>query len=424
MNTFPSLDLADHLLQSIRDLGFDSPTPIQTLAIPVILAGQDVAAEAQTGSGKTAAFVLPILQRICAGPPMDPAPIRVLTLAPTRELALQVAGVYRSLARRAPRSIKILGVIGGEPTEQQIAALAKGVDVVVATPGRLLDLIGQSVLDLSRMEVLVLDEADKLLDLGFSDALAALLPLIPARRQTLVFSATLPQALLDLSAPILRDPVTLRVDDAPVGPVGIQQRVIEVDADSRRMLLQHLVEAESWQRALVFVATQRASDLLAAKLRKAGIWAASLHGGLDQEDRATVLARFKNGKLRILVATDLAARGIDVPKLSAVVNFDLPRSPSDYLHRIGRTGRAGATGVAVTFIDHKSAAHFRVIEKHSQIQLPREQLLGFELSGEALRSSKGPAPKKGARKSKKDKLRELAAQDETMAARSPPTEAG
>jgi superfamily II DNA/RNA helicase len=314
------------------------------------------------------------------------------------------------LAKQSPRPIKVLSVIGGEPAEQQLSALTKGVDVVVATPGRLLDLVGQEALDLAGLEVLVLDEADKLLDLGFSDALAALLQSIPEERQALVFSATLPQSVLDLSADVLRNPVTVRVDDAPVGPAGIHQRVIEVDRGSRRMLLQHLLNVGNWTRTLVFVATQRASENLAAKLRKAGLRASALHGGLEQQARIAVLAQFKQGRVPILVATDIAARGIDVPKLSAVVNFDLPRSPRDYLHRIGRTGRAGETGVAVSFIDHTSAVHFRLIEKHSQVELPRERVEGFELTGEAPKRSKGPAPVKGKRMSKKDKLRMKAAQ--------------
>lgn len=409
MKRFKSLGLADHLLLSIRDLGFDSPTPIQVCAIPAILAGNDVAGEAQTGSGKTAAFVLPILQRLCDSPAVDTPRVRVLTLAPTRELALQVADVFESLAKRAPRTITVLGVIGGEPADAQVSALTKGVDVVVATPGRLLDLIDRGAMDLSGLEVLVLDEADKLLDLGFSEELADLLQSIPSERQTLLFSATLPESVLDLSASMQRDPVTVRVDGAPVGPVDIRQRVIEVDRDSRRMLLEHLLGAENWAQTLVFVATQRASENLSAKLRKAGISATALHGGLEQPDRAAVLAEFKDGTVAVLVATDLVARGIDVPRLGAVVNFDLPRSPRDYLHRIGRTGRAGESGTAVSFIDHTSAAHFRLIEEHSQIELPRERVSGFELTGEAPKPSKGPAPVKGKRMSKKDKLRKNAA---------------
>ena len=409
MTTFKSLGLADHLLQSIHDLGFDAPTPIQVCAIPVIAAGHDVAGEAQTGSGKTAAFVLPILSRLAESPPVALVPVRVLTLAPTRELALQVADVFRSLAERALPRIEVLGVIGGEPIERQIAALSDGVDVVVGTPGRLLDLLDREALDLTGLQVLVLDEADKLLDFGFSDALAALIQTIPEERQTLVFSATLPQRVLDLSAEVLRDPVTVRLDDAPVGPIGIHQRVIEVDRDRRRMLLQHLLEVEGWGQTLVFVATQRASENLAAKLRTTGVWAAALHGGLLQADRVSALADLKDGSVPVLVATDIAARGIDVPRLGTVVNFDLPRSPRDYLHRIGRTGRAGERGVAVSFIDHTSSAHFRVIETHSQIALPRERVPGFPLDGEAPTPSKGPTPVKGKRKSKKDKLREAAA---------------
>ena len=290
--------------------------------------------------------------------------------------------------------------------------MEQGVDVVVATPGRLLDLIDRGAIDLADLQVLVLDEADKLLDLGFSEELAALFASMPAERQTLVLSATLPQRLLDLSPDILRDPVTVRVDAAPVGPSGIHQRVIEVDRHSRRQLMQHLMAAEGWGRTLIFVATQRASENLAAKLRKAGVRAAALHGGLYQADRIAALADFKDGRVPVLVATDIATRGIDVPALETVVNFDLPRSPDDYLHRIGRTGRAGATGVAVSFIDHTSAAHFRLIEARSQIALPRERIAGFELSGEAPKRAKGPAPVKGRRMSKKDKLRQAAQADE------------
>ncbi|MFT6628764.1 MAG: ATP-dependent RNA helicase RhlE [Flavobacteriales bacterium] len=413
VTTFKQLGLPDHLLRSLRDLGFDAPTPIQVCAIPPIAAGDDVAGEAQTGSGKTAAFVLPILQRLCDSPAAGRPGVRVLTLAPTRELALQVATVFRRLAKHAPRPIHVVGVIGGENVEQQIAAVTRGADVIVATPGRLQDLLDRAVLDLSDLQVLVLDEADKLLDLGFSEALATLLESVPVERQTLVFSATLPQRVLDLSANVLRNPVSVRVDDAPVGPVTIHQRVIEVDQNSRRILLQHLVKTEKWGRTLVFVATKRASDNLSAKLCTAGVWAAPLHGGLQQSDRVAVLSRFKSGRVPVLIATDLAARGIDVPKLGAVVNFDLPRSPTDYLHRIGRTGRAGEAGVAVSFVDDTSAAHFRVIEKHCQVQLPRERVPGFEPANEFPgRSSlygKGPPPLKGKRLSKKDKLRAQAA---------------
>ncbi len=406
MTTFESLGLAEHLLQSTREAGFLAPTPIQLAAIPVIAAGDDLAAEAQTGSGKTAAFVLPILQRLGQA---SWSALRVLTLAPTRELALQVAGVFRSLSRRSPRSIDVLAVIGGEPIERQIAELREGVQVVVATPGRLLDLARRGELDLGDLEVLVLDEADRLLDLGFAQQLAELLPLLPEQRQTLLFSATLPQRVLELSAEVLREPVAVRVDEAPVGPSGIRQRVIEVDRDRRRGLLQHLLEAEDWGQTLVFVASQRATENLSAKLRKSGLRAGALHGGLDQADRVAVLSRFQRGGIQLLVATDIAARGIDVPRLGAVLNFDLPRSKRDYLHRIGRTGRAGASGLAVSFVDHASAAHFRLIEEHAQVQLPRERIPGFELTGEPVGRSKGSAPNKGRRKSKKDRLREQAA---------------
>jgi ATP-dependent RNA helicase RhlE len=403
---FADLDLPEPLLRAVEALGYTHPTPVQTYAIPVVQAGHDLAAEAQTGSGKTAAFALPILQKLLATPSPHPA---VLVLAPTRELALQVAGSFKDLAKFAPCPPTVLGIIGGQDIEGQLSALDGGVAILVATPGRLLDLLAQDELDLRHIHTLVLDEADKLLDQGFSDELDTLLAALPAQRQTLLFSATLPDRVLTLAARAQRDPVTIRID-ATVTPVkGIHQRLFEVPGDRRRMLLQHLFVTESWGQTLVFVATQRTTENVSAKLRAAGIPAGSLHGGLDQPDRLEALQRFKNGKTRVLVATDLAARGIDIPDLAVVVNFDLPRSPRDYVHRIGRTGRAGATGNAVSFIDHSSAPHFALIERQAGVQLERQQLPGFELTGEAPAALPGGAPVKGKRKSKKDKLREQAA---------------
>jgi len=403
------LELSEPLLRAVAELGFAAPTPIQERAIPLVGAGHDVVAEAQTGSGKTAAFALPILQRLA----LDPLPhmLRVLVLVPTRELALQVASAFRSFARFQPKAPKVVAVIGGEEIERQIAALCTGVDVLVATPGRLLDLVERESAQLSSVHTLVLDEADKLLDLGFTEELDALLGALGEERQTLLFSATLPEKVLALRERITRDPVTVRVDEEQVGVEGIHQRVIEVDRDKRRRLLQHLMQSECWGQTLVFVATRRAAENMAAKLRRDGVKAAALQGALEQSERVDILRRFKRGALRVLVATDLASRGIDIPKLYAVVNFDLPRSPRDYVHRIGRTGRAGEKGLAVSFVDHETAAHFRLIEKRSGARVPREQVPGFELTGEPPPRTKGPAPVKGKRKSKKDKLREAAARE-------------
>ncbi|MDG1483437.1 MAG: DEAD/DEAH box helicase [Myxococcota bacterium] len=406
MTSFHSLELPEHLLRAVQALAYAQPTPIQSRAIPLVAAGQDVAAEAPTGSGKTAAFALPILK--CLSAKSTPiVQVQGLILAPTRELALQVAASFRALNRFAPRTTRVLAIIGGEPIHNQIAALNSGVGIVVATPGRLLDLVASDDIDLSAVQTLVLDEADRLLDAGFSVELDRLLERIPPDRQTLLFSATLPQKVLDLAARVQRSPVTVRIDEVQRPVPGIQQQVYQVNRDRRRMLLQHLVKTEGWKQTLVFVATKKATENLAAKLRKAGLSAAALHGDLEQSERIFVLGRFKRGGVSVLVATDLAARGIDVPMLEAVVNFDLPRSTQGYTHRIGRTGRAGASGVAVSFVDHDSEAHLRLIEKKNHLKLPRAQVPGFELTGEAPVKVKGKAGVKGKRRSKKDKLRGL-----------------
>lgn len=408
MTSFHLLGLPEHLLRAVKAQEYLQPTPIQSRAIPLVADGQDVAAEAPTGSGKTAAFVLPILSWLCArSPPASPAPVRVLVLAPTRELALQVAASFRALSRSAPYTPRVLAIIGGEPIRNQIDTLSLGVSVVVATPGRLLDLVASDDIDLSSVQTLVLDEADRLLEAGFAAELDRLLACAPAERQTLLFSATLPQKVLELAERVQRSPSIVRIDEQPRAAVGIEQRVYEVNRDRRRMLLQHLVQAEEWKRTLVFVATKKATENLAAKLRKAGLRASALHGDLEQSERISVLGRFKRGGVAVLVATDLAARGIDVPLLEVVVNFDLPRSTRGYIHRIGRTGRAGEAGLAVSFVDHDSEAHLRLIEKKNHLTLSRQQVPGFERTGEAAKKVKGKAPVKGKRRSKKDKLRGL-----------------
>ena len=409
MTNFLSLGLSDSLLLAVERLGFTAPTPIQVRAVPLASAGRDLYAEAPTGSGKTAAFALPILQKLQQAPAPDGPTVLVLT--PTRELAQQVATAFRALSETGPWPLRALAVIGGTPIDHQIEALARGVHVVVATPGRLLDLLRRHAITLSAVRYLVLDEADKLLDADFTGEVPSLLAALPAERQTLLYSATLPQRVLAVGSLLMRDPCTVRIDHAPTPIATIEQRAYAVNREQRRLLLQHLMQTESWGQTLVFVSTRRAAENLAKKLRVAGVPTEALHGDLDQQTRTRTLARFTAGRQPVLVATDLAARGIDIPALAVVVNLDLPRSPRDYVHRIGRTGRAGAAGLAVSFVTHDSEAHFRLIEKRNGLRLPRLEIPGFERTGEAPPPRKGAPPVKGKRRSKKDKAREQAARE-------------
>lgn len=405
--TFDSLGLPEHLLRAVSALGYDAPTPIQERSIPPIAAGLDVAAEAQTGSGKTAAFVLPILQKMAVRPGASaPEAIGVLAITPTRELALQIADSFKSLGRFAESPPRVLTIIGGTSIDDQMSALSAGIDIAVATPGRLLDLMHREAINIEQVHTLVLDEADKLLDVGFTDELTLLLNALPTQRQSLLFSATLPQKVITMSDRVLREPTVVRIDEQPTSVATIEQRVYRVEHGKRRLLLQQLLKTEPWGQTLVFVATKIAAINLAKKLRVAGFRATELHGDLDQDDRVFALKRFKSGRAKVMVATDIAARGIDVPQLGAVVNFDLPRAAADYTHRIGRTGRAGKSGVAITFVDNESEIHLRLIEKKNRLMLPRLQVPGFEVLELATEKTKGPPPKKGKRKSKKDKLRE------------------
>jgi len=391
--TFP---VSAALGRALDALGHHTPTPVQQAAIPAILDGRDVWASAQTGSGKTYAFVLPILDRLSA----REREVRALILVPTRELALQIADVVAHLGT----PLKLCIAVGGASINPQMMALRGGADLVVATPGRLLDLVEKNALRLSSVEVLVLDEADRLLSLGFADELARVLALLPVRRQNLLFSATFPPAVQKLAADLLHDPIRIDIDPS-AARADIAQRAIEVDADRRTMLLRHLLEAHAWSRVLVFVATRHAADHVASKLVRAGIAAAPLHGELSQGARTQTLEDFKEERLRVLVATDLAARGLDIVQLPAVVNYDLPRSPTDYVHRIGRTGRAGETGVAISFVTAESHDHFRLIEKRNHLALPRERLEGFEPVKLDVPRSDPNGGIKGKRMSKKDKLR-------------------
>jgi superfamily II DNA/RNA helicase len=401
--SFSTLGLSPVLLRALRTTGYHAPTPIQAAAIPPILEGRDVLGSAQTGSGKTAAFVLPMAQRLLAQPGPRGS-LRALVLVPTRELAVQTGQLLRQLSL----PLKTVVAVGGLSINPQLMALRGGADLLVATPGRLLDLVAHNALRLDALEVLVLDEADRLLDLGFADELQRVLGLLPERRQNLFFSATLPPAVQALAAQLLRDPLRIAIETRPETAAQITERALQVDPAQRTPLLRHLLKAEGWQRVLVFVATRYAAELVSDKLWKSGVRAAALHGELSQGTRQQVLAALAAGEVQVLVATDVAARGLDIPALEVVINYDLPRSPVDYTHRIGRTGRAGASGLALSFVPAMAEAHFRVIEKRQGHRVAREQIEGFE-PRETAPQAAGTGGIKGRRKSKKDKLREAAA---------------
>ena len=408
---FAALGLSAALVRAVQDRGYAEPTAIQAAAIPPALAGRDVVGCAHTGSGKTAAFGLALLHHLehTRRPALRRA--LALVLVPTRELAQQVGETIRALAVHLSDPVKVAVVFGGVSINPQMMGLRGGAEVVVATPGRLLDLVAHNALRLGDVEVLVLDEADRLLDEGFADELGRLLALLPARRQNLLFSATLPPAVQQLAQTLLRDPVradppTTSGDAAP----AIEQRALQVDVAMRTPLLRHLLVQHAWPRVLVFVATRYASEHVADKLRRAGIAAAAFHGDMSQGARTQVLADLRSGALRVVLATDMAARGLHIAGLSAVINYDLPRSAADYTHRIGRTARAGATGTALSFISAATESHFRLIEKRQGQRVPREQLAGFEPREAAAPASSPEGGIKGRRKSRKDKLREAAAQ--------------
>jgi ATP-dependent RNA helicase RhlE len=409
LSTFSALGLMPTLAQAAAEQGFASPTPIQQQAIPVVLQGADLLATAQTGSGKTAAFSLPLLQRLQAGPVHTPRRVRALVLVPTRELAAQVGEVLRSLAQQLPSRPRIAVAFGGVSINPQLMALRGGADVMVATPGRLLDLVEHNALRLAAVEVLVLDEADRLLDLGFADELDRVLALLPEQRQNLFFSATFPPAVQTLASGLLRDPRRVDVPAPAQAEAMVLQRAIAVDAGRRTQLLRKLIQDNGWARVLVFVATQYSAERVAAKLHHGDLYATSFHGGLSQGARKQALQEFKEKRWDVVVTTDLAARGIDIAQLPVVVNYDLPRSAVDYVHRIGRTGRAGESGLAVSFVSAEAEAHWRLIEKRQGLSLPLEVLPGFEPT--EVTAPAGPAGGgiKGKRPSKKDKLRAAAA---------------
>jgi ATP-dependent RNA helicase RhlE len=379
---FSSLGLSPELLRAVAESNYSAPTPVQKAAIPAILAGKDVWACAQTGSGKTAAFALPLLQNTLKVDRDTRTRVHTLILVPTRELAAQVGESFRLFAGYLRQTVKIVSVFGGVSINPQMMALRGGADIVVATPGRLLDLMSNNALRLVETQALVLDEADRLLDLGFTDELASIVESLPWRRQTLLFSATFPPAVRALAEKLLREPVRIDVPIVEAAEPAILQRSIHVDPERRTQVLRHLINKHGWTRTLVFVATRYATEHVATKLRRAGIAASALSGDMSQGARTKALADFKAGRIKVLIATDVAARGIDIAQLPAVVNFDLPRSTTDYVHRIGRTGRAGESGVAVSFVPSSFENHFRLIEKRQGQRVPREIIAGFEPKGD------------------------------------------
>ncbi len=409
---FSELKLSDSLQKVLSESKYTKPTAIQEKVIPLVLEKKDIMAQAQTGSGKTASFVLPILELLSQTPTEGKRKIKVLVLTPTRELTLQVAESFKLFGKALADKPKVVSVIGGEGIGDQIYAIQKGCDIVVATSGRFLDVLSKKQMTLKHLEFLVLDEADKMLNLGFSEELDAILEAIPSQRQNLLFSATYPEKMLQIAAKVTQTAIKVSVEAEAPTVEAIKQRVIEVNSENRGPLLRHLLKKEKWKRVLVFMANKRATDNIAEKFKKRGYAAESFHGDLSQEDRNYTIDAFKAKKIQILFSTDIISRGLHIEGIDCVINFDLPRSPADYIHRIGRTGRAGESGLAISFIGHEEQAHFKLIEKRSQIKLEREQVEGFELTGIAPQRVKGPAPVKGKKKSKKDKLRELKAKEE------------
>ena len=369
MSNFSDLGLVEPLLSALVAAGYTQPTPIQEQAIPYVLAGKDVQGIAQTGTGKTAAFALPILQRLLANRKHPGKKgTRVLVMAPTRELASQIAESFRTYAAGSP--IRVALMFGGVPKPKQARAMDNGVDILVATPGRLLDHLNDRAVNLGNVEILVLDEADHMLDLGFIVPIRKIASHIPAQRQCLFFSATMPKEISSLAGALLRDPVHVAVTPVATTAERVEQSVVFVEAPRKRALLSSILKRKDMGRTLVFTRTKHGADKVVQHLEAAGQPAAAIHGNKSQGQRERALAAFKNGTVRVLIATDIAARGIDVDGVTHVINFDLPNVPESYVHRIGRTARAGHTGTAISFCDSTERAHLRGIEKLIRARLP------------------------------------------------------
>lgn len=374
--SFKSLGLSEALLKAVSKQGYTEPSPIQEKAIPLILERKDVLASAQTGTGKTAGFTLPILQILSRGQQLRQRPIRTLILTPTRELAAQIydnVKVYGTFL-----DIRSAVIFGGVNQRPQVATLRNGVDILVATPGRLLDLHNQKLLSLAKIEILVLDEADRMLDMGFKRDIDKIMDLLPAKRQNLLFSATFSREIKNLANSFLRHPVLVEVAPENSTVDAINQKVYRVAKGLKTGLIIKLISEGNWTQVLVFTRTKHGADRLCRKMNRAKITAAAIHGNKSQGARTKALAGFKKGDVRVLVATDIAARGLDIPLLPHVVNFELPNISEDYVHRIGRTGRAGASGEAVSLVSADETTYLRDIEKLVELKIPVEIIKGFE----------------------------------------------
>jgi ATP-dependent RNA helicase RhlE len=374
--TFDSLGLSTPILEALISQGYEAPSPIQSQAIPAVMAGKDVMAAAQTGTGKTAGFMLPILERLSKGERAHANQVRALIIAPTRELAAQVAASAAIYGRSL--SLRSTAVFGGVKINPQMMKLRKGIDVLVATPGRLLDLANQNAVKFKQLEVLVLDEADRMLDMGFIHDIRKILALLPKQRQNLMFSATFSDEIRELAKGLVHSPVEISVSPQNVTVDLVEQWICPVDKKQKSALLTQLIQDHNWRQVLVFTRTKHGANRLTRQLESSGIQAVAIHGNKGQNARTKALADFKGGLTRILVATDIAARGLDIDQLPHVVNFDLPNVPEDYVHRIGRTARAGATGEALSLVSADEFKQLSDIERLISQVLPRRQVDGFE----------------------------------------------
>ncbi|CAB5501282.1 ATP-dependent RNA helicase RhlE (EC [Bathymodiolus thermophilus thioautotrophic gill symbiont] len=399
---FSKLGLSDSILEAVTKKGYDKPSPIQEQAIPVVLDGKDIMAAAQTGTGKTAGFTLPILQILSKGTPAKSNQVRTLILTPTRELAAQVNASVVDYGKQL--ALKSTVVFGGVKINPQMQKLRGGVDILVATPGRLLDLYSQNAVKFDQLEILVFDEADRMLDMGFIHDIKRILKILPKNRQTLMFSATFSDEIRKLAKTLVNDPIEISVTPRNTTVKSVKQWIHPVDKSKKQALLTHLIQEHSWYQVLVFSRTKHSANRIATQLGKKGITAAAIHGNKSQGARTRALADFKAGKVNVLVATDIAARGIDIVELPHVVNFDLPNVPEDYVHRIGRTGRAGSKGEAISLVSADEAKQLFDIERLTQKKLDRIMVDDFIPSHDVPETGKKLLPPKN-KKPKKNKSR-------------------